>query len=258
MGAAAAAVVAALAVGVAVAIASGGEEEPDDDFLSLDPKAIVQAAERDMSVLESARIRGEFTDDSDDVITVDVVATSRGDCTGTMASRDSGGTAEILRVDDQLYLRADRAFWNASGDPETTDLILGFLGDSWVVENTLLESTEAFCDLDEFLERDGREDAEANDLGEGRVGGEETVRVEQADGTRREVLDVRVAEPHYLLRIEESETDRFEFSDFDADIEIEAPADEDVVPLRKYLETFGKVLEALPGSEGSASAEPTE
>lgn len=256
VGAAAAAVVAALAVGIAVALASGGEDADGEDFRALDPKAIVKAAERDMSVLESARIKGEFTDDSDDTITVDVVATSSGDCTGTMASEASGGTAEILRVGDNLYLRADRAFWNASGDPETTDLILGVLGDSWVIENSLLESTEAFCDLDEFLERDGREGAEAKDLGEGRIGSEETVRVEQVDGSQSEILDVRVAEPHYLLRIEESETDRFEFSEFDEEVEIKAPSSDDVVPLRKYLETFGKVLDALPGAE-SPSAEPS-
>jgi serine/threonine protein kinase len=246
----------ALVAGVVAALASGGEDEPEgEDFLALDPKAIVKAAEGDMAVLDNARIKGKFSDETGDTITVDVVATSRGDCTGTMESAASGGTAEVLRVDDNVYLRADRKFWNASGDPDTTTLILAFLGDSWVIENSLLESTEDFCDLDEFLERDGREDAESTDLGAGEVRGEETVRIEQTQGSQREVLDVRVAEPHYLLSVEEMGEDRFEFSDFDADVDIEAPADGDVVPLRDYLDTIGKALGSLPGAEESPSAE---
>lgn len=253
------AAVLALGTGIGAALLTGGEDEPEDaGFLAMDPKQIVQAAEKDMSVLETARITGQFDDDSGDTITVDVTATSRGDCSGTMKSAESGGTAEILRVDDQLYLRADRAFWNASGDPETTTLILALLGDKWVVENSLLETTEAFCDLDEFLERDGREDAETTDLGEGEVAGQKTVRIEQAEGSQREVLDVRVAEPHYLLRIEESSVDHFEFAEFDKDADIKAPADGDVVPLSDYLDTIGKALDRLPGAEEPPSAEPSE
>lgn len=253
------AAVLALGGGVSAALMTGGDDDPEGaDFLAMDPKAIIRAAEKDMSVLEAARITGQFEDDQGDTITVDVTATSSGNCTGTMKSAESGGTAEILRVDDQLYLRADRAFWNATGDPDTTTLILAVLGDDWVVENSLLESTEAFCDLDEFLERDGRENAEARDLGEGDVGGQETVRIEQAEGSRREVLDVRVAEPHYLLRIEESDVDHFEFADFDQVVEIKAPDGDDVVPLRDYLDTIGKALGALPGAEESPSAEPSE
>lgn len=250
----------AVAAGVAVALTAGGDEPAGEDFLALEPKAVVEAAEKDMAVVRNARIRGEFTDDAGDTITVDVTATTSGDCRGTLTSAASGGTGEILRVDDDVYLRADREFWNASGDPETTTLILAVLGDKWVVENSLLESTEAFCDLDEFLERDGREDADARALGSGEVDGEETVRIEQTEGTDREVLDVRVAEPHYLVGVEEGSEgeDRFRFSDFDSDVDIQAPADGDVFPLQTYLDTIAKGLDALPGADEPPSGDATE
>lgn len=251
----------ALAGGIGAALLTAGDDPggtSGDDFLALEPKEILQAAEKDMAVVRNARIRGQL-EDGGDTLTVDVVATTSGDCTGTMTSASSGGTAEILRVGETVYLRADEAFWNAStSDPTTTTLILGVIGDKWVAEDTLLESTEAFCDLDEFLERDGREDAEATRLGTGSVGGEETVQVEQTEGAHREVLDVRVDEPHYLMRIEESATDHFEFSDFDADVTIEKPADGDVFPLREYLDTIEKGLGALPGAEESPSGAPSE
>lgn len=246
----------ALTGGIGAAVLTGGDGPggtSGDDFLELEPKEILRAAEMDMAVVGNARIRGQFEDDGD-TITVDVTATTSGDCTGTMTSASSGGTAEILRVGETVYLRADEAFWNAStSDPATTALILGVIGDKWVAEDSLLESTEAFCDLDEFLERDGREDATATQVGTSSVGGEETVRIEQTEGSQREVLDVRVDEPHYLMRIEESDVDHFEFSDFDEDVTIEKPADGDVFPLQQYLDTIQKGLGALPGAEESPS-----
>ncbi|GAA4105830.1 hypothetical protein [Nocardioides kongjuensis] len=87
----------------------------------------------------------------------------------------------------------------------------------------MTDSTEAFCDLDELLERDGREDAVAKNLGTTTVQGERAVRIEQTEGSQREVLTIRVAEPHYVLRIEESEVDHFRFSDIDEEATIQAP-----------------------------------
>lgn len=243
------AAVLALAGGIGVALGTSGSSDPEPDaFARLSPKEVLQASDKDMAVVESARIRGQFADSDGDTLTVDVTATTRGDCTGSMKSASSGGTAEILRVDDQVYLRADRAYWNATGKDSTTDIILAVLGDKWVLENDLRDSTEGFCDLDEFLERDGRENAEARRIGTGRVDGEETVRIEQSEGGQREVVDVRSAAPHYLMRIEESDVDHFEFSDFDKEVAIEKPADGQVFPLRKYLDTIQKGLGALPGS----------
>ena len=67
------------------------------------------------------------------------------------------------------------------------------------------------------------------------------------------MLDVRIDEPHYLMRIEESDVDHFEFSDFDKDVTIEKPAPGDVFPLQEYLDTIQKGLGALPGAEESPS-----
>jgi hypothetical protein len=113
--------------------------------------------------------------------------------------------------------------------------VLPLIGDKWVIQNSLKESTEAFCDLDEFLERDGREDATATGQGTTRLSKQEAVKVEQAEDGQREVLYIRVDEPHYLLRVEESEVDYFEFSEFDADVEIQAPPDDQVLDLEALL-----------------------
>ncbi|MFC7501783.1 hypothetical protein, partial [Nocardioides sp. GCM10030258] len=232
------AAVVALGTGIGAALLTGGDDGDDPtegaSFLALDPKEILQASEKDMVVLETARIRGQFDDDGSPV-EVDVTATSRGDCKGTM-KESSGGVAEILRVDDNIYLRADAKFWNSASGDGTAALVLPVIGDRWVLENSLLETTDAFCDLDEFLERDGREGATATSLGQEEVGGDDAVKIEQVEGSQREVLYVRLGEPHYLLRIEESDVDFFEFSDFDKEAEIKVPPAADVFDLQAFLD----------------------
>ncbi|GAA4105578.1 hypothetical protein [Nocardioides kongjuensis] len=47
------------------------------------------------------------------------------------------------------------------------------------------------------------------------------------------MLTIRVAEPHYVLRIEESEVDHFEFSDIDEEATIQAPDPDLVLDLDK-------------------------
>ncbi|WGY02451.1 serine/threonine-protein kinase [Nocardioides sp. QY071] len=238
------AVLVAAGIGVAVALLTrdGGTGGSDDGFLDQPAKDIVRASEKDMAVVETARIRGEFAD-GEDTVEVDVVSTTRGDCKGKLTSTTSGGSADVLHVGDTTWLRADAKFWDGVVGAGTAAFVLPLIGDKWVVDDSMADSTEAFCDLDELLERDGREDAVAKNLGTTTVGGEKGVRIEQTEGTEREVLTIRVAEPHYVLRIDESEVDHFEFSEIDKDATIEAPDPDLILDL-------DKLLASLPGGTG--------
>nr|WP_281367189.1 serine/threonine-protein kinase [Nocardioides kongjuensis] len=230
------AVLLAAGIGVAVALVTRDSDPGGggDSFLEQPAKEIVRASQKDMSVVETARIRGEFADGGD-TVRVDVVSTTRGDCKGKLTSATSGGTADILHVGDTTWLRADAKFWDGVVGAGTAGFVLPLIGDKWVVDDSMTDSTEAFCDLDELLERDGREDAVAKNLGTTTVQGERAVRIEQTEGSQREVLTIRVAEPHYVLRIEESEVDHFEFSDIDEEATIQAPDPDLVLDLDKLL-----------------------
>lgn len=236
------AVVLAVGIGVAAALLTRDGDPDGDAFLDQSAKEIVRASEKDMAVVETARIRGEFVD-GDDTIQVDVVATTRGDCKGTLTSTASGGSADVLRVDGASWLRADAKFWDGVVGPGTASFVLPLIGDKWVADDSMTDTTEGFCDLDELLERDGREDAAAKRLGTTEVGGEEAVRIEQAEGSDREVLTIRIDEPHYVLRIDESDVDHFEFSEIDEDATIEAPDPDLILDL-------DELLESLPGGAG--------
>ena len=244
LGGAAAVVALGVGIGAALITAEGGGDDPpptaEEKFLEMEPKEIIRSAEKDMAVVDNARITGQFKTDETEDVAVDVVATRRGDCTGTMTSSESGGVAEIRRVNDTVYLRADKKFWESiTGEKDGGD-VTAVIGDRWVIENSMVDSTEAFCDLDEFLERDGREGAEADSLGEADVHKKRAAKIEQHEGTQSEILFVQVAEPHYLLRVEESADDYFEFSDFDQDVDINKPADDEIFDLQEYLDKFKK------------------
>ena len=234
-----AAAIVAIGVGAAAALLAHDDDPSGptvrEAFLDQDAKQIVRSSEKDMAVVESARIEGQFVQDGGGAVSVDVTATASGDCEGTMTSQSSGGVAELRSVGEDVYLRADEAYLGETLGAEGAAQVRPVIGDRWIVYNTLRESIEAFCDLDEFLERDGREDAVATNLGTEPIGGSEAVKVEQAEGSESEVLYIRVDEPHHLLRVEESAQDYFEFSDFDEDVEIRAPSSEDVFDLDEFL-----------------------
>lgn len=238
------AVLVAAGIGVAAALLTRDDDPGGrgESFLDQPAKEIVRASEKDMAVVETARIRGEFADGAD-TVEVDVVATTRGDCKGRLTSTTSGGSADVLRVGETTWLRADAKFWDGAVGAGTAAFVLPLIGDKWVVDDSMADSTEAFCDLDELLERDGREDAAAKSLGATSLGGERAVRIEQTEGSEREVLTIRVAEPHYVLRIDESEVDHFEFSEHDREVAIEAPDPDLILDL-------DELLASLPGGAG--------
>ncbi|GAA1517617.1 serine/threonine-protein kinase [Nocardioides humi] len=246
------AVLLAAGIGVAAALLTRDGDPEGAAFLDLPAKEIVRASEKDMAVVETARIRGQFAD-GDDTVEVDVVSTTRGDCKGTLTSTKSGGSADILRVGGKTWLRADAKFWDATVGPGTSALVLPVIGDRWVLDDSMTDSTEAVCDLDELLERDGRENAEAKVLDTTEVGGDRAVRVEQSEGSQREVLTIRVAEPHYVLRIDESDVDHFEFSEIDEEATIEAPDPSRVFDLQGFLDGVNGLTGGGSGGGSGAS-----
>ena len=95
----------------------------------------------------------------------------------------------------------------------------------------------SFCDLDGLLEDIGDpEDVEdAKTDGTEDVDGDEAVKVVGTDEDDSETtVFVAVDEPHYILKVEVTGDDAGEatFSEFDEDIEVEAPAEEDTITLQ--------------------------
>lgn len=222
----------ALGLGAATLTGCGGG---GSDFADKSADDIVKTSKSDMEGLDSVKVAGTVTSDGQE-ITIDLQSNSSGDCTGSIGV--DGGTAELLGVDGETWMRPDEAFWRSFGGA-SADQILSVVGDKWVVIGADEDSFNQFCDVDQLLEEllkdDEDDDSTYKKLGTDELDGEDVVKVENNDSEDGPSVGyVLTDEPHYLVKVERTEGDEqgsVTFSDFDEEIEVEAPADDEVVDL---------------------------
>lgn len=215
------------AIGVTTALALAGcggsgfadETAPD----------IIKAASDDMSALESVHIAADITTEGQG-ITLDLSLDTEGNCTGEVGVGE--GKAEVVSVDGESWFKADESFYREQAG-EQADTLLDLVGDKWVADPN--GQFASFCDLDELLKEIGNpenvEDAEKD--GTADVDGEETVKIVGTEDETTTTAFVATDEPHYILKVEVSGDDEGEatFSEFDEEVEAEAPAEDEIVEL---------------------------
>lgn len=219
----------AYAVGIALTVSLTGCG--GSDFAEEPAKDIVEAAAKDMTDLESVHLDADITSEGGNV-TMDLSLDDSGTCEGSISI--GGAAAEVIRIGDESWFKAEDAFWEAQAGDQAEQLI-AMIGDNWVADPD--DQFSSFCDLDTLLDDIGDpeslEDVESD--GTEDVDGEETVKLVGVDDEGTETTAyVAVDEPHYILKIEatgDNEKGEASFSEFDEDVEVEAPADEDVVEL---------------------------
>ena len=205
------------------------------DFTDQSGQEIADASKKAMGDLDSVKVSGKITTDGQEV-TIDVQTNDDGDCTGSIGT--GGGTAELLGVDGDTWFQPDEAFWRASAG-DTADQILSVVGDKWVVVPASGDGFDQFCDIDDLLdeliksENEDGDEYTAKDTDQ--LDGDEAVPVEQTtkdDGTS--VGYVLVDDPHYLVKVEKTDGEdqgTVTFSEFDAQVDVEAPAEDDTIDL---------------------------
>jgi hypothetical protein len=220
--------VAAGAAGVLVALSGCGNGFADESA-----EAITDAAATDMQDAKSLRMSGDLTNDGEE-ISIDLSMNTDGDCEGSIGVQ--GGTAEIISLDDQSWFKPDEAFWNNFAGPQA-EQIISMVGDKWVVLPSDDDQFATFCDLDELLEEfDESDDDKKVEKGETEeVDGQEAIIIE-GESDEGDPIKAWIAtdDPHYILKMEVTSGDEpgeISFSDFDEDLDIEAPADDEVIDL---------------------------
>jgi hypothetical protein len=224
--------VAAISV-LALAAGCGGNDESggDTDFAKQSGDKIAEIAKADMKSLDAVKFAGAITTNSQ-TISVDIQAKSSGDCTGSIGIGD--GTAEIRAKGGTSWFKPDEAFWRANAS-DSADAIIQAVGDKWVLDTD--SNFAQFCDLDSFFDSLFKEQAGAasyKTTGTDEVDGEKVVKVRQADDSGTATGYVLIEGKHYLVKLERTEGDEpgeLDFSNFDKDFDVTAPADDDVVDL---------------------------
>ncbi|HEY1133424.1 MAG TPA: hypothetical protein VGE77_02525 [Nocardioides sp.] len=227
--------IAALGVAAATLTACSGDDG-GDDFAKSPAEDIVAAAKSDMGDLKAVKVSGTVNNDGQE-ISIDIQSSSDGDCTGSIGVDE--GTAELLGVGGDTWMRPDEAFWRSFAG-ENAEQVLTLVGDKWVVIPAEDDSFNQFCDVDALLDQLLKEDDEEDEstysvTGTEELDGDEVVLVDNEDpedGTSTGY--VLVDDPHYLVKIEKTDgedTGTVTFSEFDEEFDVEAPAEDDVVDL---------------------------
>jgi hypothetical protein len=227
----------AVAVAGVLALLSGcggGDDKGSnagDDFAKKKADDIVAAAKADMKDLDSVHLSGDLSS-AGQTISLDLKVTSDKSCTGSFKIGD--GTAEVIGVDGETWFKPDEAFWRAQS-PDQADLIISTVGDKYVVDSN--GDFSSFCDLNELLDQmldDPGTDGTYSVDGTEEVDGDSVVKVDRESDTEGSSSGyVLLDSPHYLVKIEKEGTDggTVAFTDFNDDVTVEAPADDDVIDL---------------------------
>ncbi len=216
---------------VAVMTACGGS---DSGFADESADDIVKAAKSDMGDLTSVKVSGDITSGGQ-AISLDLQADGDGNCTGTIGIGD--GKAELLGVDGTTWMKPDDAFWQSFAGG-SADQIMSMVGDKWVVIPDTADSLTQFCNANDLLDqmlKDENDGSTYKKAGTDTVDGDDVVKIDNEDPENGNSTGyVLVDDPHYLVKIEKTDgedTGTVTFSDFDADISVEAPAEDDQVDL---------------------------
>ena len=213
-----------------LAVGCGGKDAADSAFAKQSGDKIAAAAKADMKALDQVRFTGEITSEGQK-ITLDVQADSSGDCTGSIGVGD--GKADIVAKGGTNWFKPDEAFWRANAG-DSADAIIQAVGDKWVLDTD--SNFSQFCDLDAFFDNLFESDDSSGPYktkGTDEVDGKDVVKVEQTDDKGTATGYILVDGKHYLVKIERTEGDsgHVDFSDFNKEFDVTAPADDDVVDL---------------------------
>ncbi|WP_253194658.1 hypothetical protein [Streptomyces sp. MP131-18] len=213
--------------------ACGGSEEPEVETNGVDelaPEEMERRAREAAAEAATVRLSGTvITGDSSYRIDVRL-----GNDGGVGEVSAGGATFEVLRVGEDLYIKADAAFWESGGIPEELESDPAEKLDGQYVR--VAPEDPAYAELSGFTDKntllDGLltlEGDRAVDEEHGEIDGVETVRVE-GDGGAGGAMEVSLVGTPYPLRIERGgEAGELTMDDWGEEFSLNAPPEDDVV-----------------------------
>jgi hypothetical protein len=218
---------AAMATAMLLTSCGGG-----NDFAEESAATILEESEKDMKALSSVTVGGELTTDGEQ-LTLDMTVTTEGACEGTIGIQ--GGEAEIRSDGETSWMKPDAAFWESFAG-ESAAMVQQVVGDRWVLVPGDASQFTELCDLDDLLSEMGGDDEASGEVGETReVAGQDAVEV-TTETDEGDPLTVWVAteDPHHILEMEVDQGEEpgtITFSKFDEELDVQAPAEDEVIDL---------------------------
>lgn len=220
---------AALMVAVAPLSACGSGGADDDGFTKQSATKMVDVAEVDTKKATSVRLAGTIEDDGQR-IKMNMAVSKSGDCKGSMTMVGKG-SVQLLAVGGKTYMKPDEKFWRAFAGKQA-DQVMQMVGRKWADLGD--KGFDEFCDLDQLLEDESKDDGKVTKGKTGSVNGTDAIELIQVDGKDETHVWIATGSPHYLLKmckVKPKNEGCMTLSDYNKPVGAKAPAAGDIAKL---------------------------
>lgn len=179
---------------------------------------------------------------------MDLSLDREGNCVGTMRMGKGGGSVEIVKQGDEVWMKPDTAFWKAQVPGSQGDAVAELFKNRYIhgsTDDALLKSMAGTCDLNNFQKDIGTDSGSTADP-VSLTKGEETTR----DGTKviplkgeehgmRATLYVTADSPHRLVEATQKGNGAdmtLAFTDYGKPVPSKTPSPDDTVDIGKLQE----------------------
>jgi len=208
---------------------SGGDETKaaSNGVEDLSAQEILEEATAAVKDATSVRIEGEITQGGTPTA-VDLQLSDSGSASGTITVNES--TITLIAVDSQVYFSAGADLWTANGAPEN---IIDQVDGKYIEVPAEDKSFDSFTDFDAFTGELLTAEGKVEKGDESTVDG--TPVIELIDSKDQGVLSISLEGEPLPLQVSSGTEGEVQFSDWKASVEVEAPADDEIVDLQSLL-----------------------
>lgn len=222
-----------------------------------EPSARELADQAKKNLLDTESVRLRLTDRGKGTSTSRTQPTSMdlsldrdGNCTGTMRMGSGGGSVEIVKRGDEVWMKPDTAFWKAQVPGGQGEAIAELFKNRYIHGSTsdaMLGGMADTCDLTSFqkdITADSSDTARLTKGEETEIDGTDVIPLRGTSEGKRAVLYVTSDPPHRMVRATQKGdgTDvTLSFSDYGRPVPSKTPSADESVDVGKLQEELGSV-----------------
>ncbi|MFK0255053.1 hypothetical protein [Streptomyces sp. NPDC090445] len=231
-------VAAVLAAGAASTLLAGFAAPAGNGIEDESARVIVDRARAELAGARSVHMVAQVQDAAG-ATTLDLRLDVNGNCAGRVGLPKGGGSAEMVKRGQDIWLKPDTAFLTSQVPGPAGKDAAALINDRWIhgsAENVLLRGLTQVCDLSEFQRKYAAQPASENLTkgGTATVDGAPAITVTGRDGADTATYYVATEGKPYLLRVEGVESGqrgRADFSDYNEPVPAKTPPPQESVDL---------------------------
>lgn len=223
-----------------------------------DPSAQELSDRAQEALREAKSVHLEFKDESPGVDTsstrpasMDLALDQDGNCAGSMEMGSDGGSVEIVKQGDEVWMKPDADFWKAQIPGAEGEAAAELFKNRYIHGSTsdaLLKGMADTCDLDAFQDEVTEDDSTGTEPlkkgAETTVDGDKVIPVSSVKDGTTTTLYITTDSDHHLVKATEKGDDTdltMAFTDYDEPVPSETPSADDSIDVSKLQSELEKI-----------------